>query len=515
MTTDDPPEVALREFGGRLLGGLSWTALSQVASQLVTFLAGVLLARLLLPSDFGILSMALAYVGFLWLVGQAGFNSAIVYLDDVDDADLCTMYWASLALDLLLFAVAVLLAPQIAGFFRTARIVPVVRVASLLLVVAALGGVQKALLEKRLDFRRLAKNQFIGSLAYAACALVLALLGMGVWALVVGKVIGDAVDAALAVVATRWLPKAAFSRASFRRLFEYGSRVWAANVLFYGQENIDNLVVGRMLGATPLGYYSFAFRIGNVPRYFFAGVIGRVMFPSFSSGKGQPALLKRAFLRINAYSILIAGGLCVGLALVAPEFVRVVYGPKWVPSIRVLGVLAVAAGIYCASQVTAPVLMAMGRPGLHARVVLGSSCVLLIGALIGARYYGILGVAFGVLASVTVAFGLAQYLASRMLAVHGGEYAREVAPPILAIAVMSFAVVAWRWFGEDILHMDKAVWLVLAIILGGAVLVASFVLADPGTRFADLLAAARGHAMWRRSRGGEGARSSRREPDEA
>ncbi len=102
-------------------------------------------------------------------------------------------------------------------------------------------------------------------------------------------------------------------------MFGYGSRVWAGNVVFYGQENIDNLVVGRILGATPLGYYSFAFRLANVPRYFFAGVISRVMFPSFSSDKGHAAVLKQAYLRINSYSVLIALGLCTGLAWWRPS----------------------------------------------------------------------------------------------------------------------------------------------------------------------------------------------------
>lgn len=482
---DDP--TTPQEFGSRLLGGLSWTVSSQLASQVVTFVVGVLLARLLVPSDFGILSMALAYVGFLWLLGQAGFNSAIVYLDDIRDVDLCTMYWANLAINLVLFGVALVLAPLIAQFFQTQEVVPVVRVASLLLVVSALGGVQRTLLEKRMDFRRLARNQLAGSLVYAVTAATMALAGMGVWALVVGRLLGDAMDSALGVISTRWLPKMVFSRTSLSRLFRYGSRVWLGNVLFYGQENIDNLVVGRLLGATPLGYYSFAFRLANVPRYFFAGVVNRVMFPSFSSDREQPQLLKRAFLRVNSYSILIAGGLSLGLALVAPEVVAVVYGPKWVPAIAALSILSVAAGIYCASQVTVPVLLAMGRPGLHAKVVFGSSTVLLVCALAGARYYGIEGVALGVLAAATVAFGAAQFSVARILTVRGEEYRHAVLPPLMALTSMSIVVEGWRWLGLGAMGLGPTVWLIAAIALGAMALVGGFILTDPAAHLADLL----------------------------
>jgi O-antigen/teichoic acid export membrane protein len=467
--TEPTPQAAHREFGRRFLGGLSWTAGAQLASQIVTFLAGVLLARLLAPSQFGVVAMAVVYTTFVGLLAEMGFTAAIVYFDDVTDADLCTMYWVNLGTNLLLFVAALFLAPLVGVFFHDPAVVPVVKVASLVLVVSALAGVQRTLLGKRMDFRRLARNRFAGSVAYAIASVVMALAGFGVWALVIGRIIEMGTDSALAAFTSDWRPKLAFSLVSLRRLLSYGGRVWAGNMLYYGQENIDNLVVGRVLGATPLGFYSLAFRVANVPRYFFSGVVGSVMFPSFSSGRGEPAVLKAMYLRICSYAMLIAVGLGTGLALVSQEFVHVVYGPKWLPAVPVMRVLAIAAGVYCVSQVVGPVLLALGRPGLQTSLLLGSSAVLLAGASVGVRW-GIAGVAVAVLAAVTVAFGLGQVFVIRQLDIGLGEYRRAMTPPLAAITVMSIAVLAWHWLGQRVLGIGDATWLALAIALGAAAL---------------------------------------------
>lgn len=464
-----------REFGRRFLGGLSWTAGAQLASQVVTFLAGVLLARLLAPSQFGIVAMAVVYTTLVSLLGEMGLNAALVYFDDVTDSDLRTMYWANIGVNGLLFAAAVVLSPMVGGFFHDPAVVPVVKVASAGLVVTAFGGVQRTLLAKQMDFRRLARNRFAGSLVYAATSVVMALAGAGVWALVVGRVLEQATDSALAALGSDWRPGFSFSYASLRRLLGYGSRVWAGNMLYYGQENIDNLVVGRVLGATPLGYYSLAFRLANVPRWFFSGVVGSVMFPSFSSGRERPDVLKSMYLRVCSYAILIALGLGSGMALVAHEFVAVVYGPKWLPAVPALRILAIAAGVYCVSQVAGPVLLALGRPGLQTALLAGSSGVLLAGALAGVRW-GIAGVAVSVLAAVSVALVLGQYFVLRQMRLGLGEYRQAVAPPLTAIAAMCAAVLGWQWVGHRVLGVGDAVWLLAAILIGATVLLGGLVL---------------------------------------
>lgn len=486
--TESDSQVAHREFGRQFIGGLTWTAGAQLASQIVTFMAGVLLARLLSPGQFGIVAMALVYTTFVSLLGEMGFTAAIVYFDDLNNEDLSTMYWVNLAINVLLFGGAVVLAPIVGRFFHDTEVVPVVKVASMGLVLYALGGVQRTLLGKQMDFRRLARNRFVGSVAYATVSVLLALSGRGVWALVAGRLIEQAADSALAAFTGSWRPTFTFRLASFRRLLGYGSRVWAGNMLFYGQENIDNLVVGRMLGATPLGYYALAFRLANVPRWFFSGVVGSVMFPSFSSSRHQPAVLKSVYLRVCSYSIVIALGLGTGMALVAREFVQVVYGSNWLPSVPALQLLAVAAGVYCVSQVVGPVLLALGRPGLQTKLLLGSSSVLLLGARLGVRW-GITGVALSVLAAVTVAFGLGQFFVIRELAINSREYRQTIGPPVVAITVMSAAVLLWRWLGGSMLDVESGIWLALAIAIGAVALGIGLIIAK-APQAADVIAIA-------------------------
>jgi len=155
----------------------------------------------------------------------------------------------------------------------------------------------------------------------------------------------------------------------------------------------------------------------------------------------------------------------VGLSLVAREFVAVVYGSKWLPSVPGLRILAVAGGLYCVAQITGPVLLAMGRPGLQTKILFGSSSVLLVGALLGVRL-GIAGVALSVLAAVTVALALGQYFVIRTLEIRGREYRHAVAAPLEAIVVMAIVVLVWQWVGRSFLGAGDPVLLSVSILLG-------------------------------------------------
>lgn len=331
------------------------------------------------------------------------------------------------------------------------------------------------MLEKRMRFRRLAVNELVAAAAYAVVATGMALMGCGVWSLVVGRLVEQAVDSTFAWFTSGWSPRFAFSTPSLRSSMAYGSRVWGSNLVYFGQENVDNLVVGRVLGATGLGFYSFAFRIANVPRWFLMSVVGRVMFPAFSSAQEDRELLGRAYLKVAGYVTLIALGLCVGLALVGPEFVQLVYGAKWIPSVRPLQILAVSAAVYSIGQVAAPVLLALGRPGLQLRIGLVSTVVLIVAALVGVRW-GTVGVAIAVLLAASVGCAVAQVTVCGELRIGTRSYARALAPPICATATMVVGLWAWRMVGIGMLGMGALAWMVLAIALGAALFLGTLIL---------------------------------------
>jgi O-antigen/teichoic acid export membrane protein len=458
------------DFKAGFIGGVSWIGGAQIASQVLTFLAGVLLARLLMPKDFGLIGMALVYTSLIRLLGQVGFSAAVIHRQDLTDNDLSTMYWASLAISVLLYGLAVAFAPAVAAFFRDARLTRVIEVSSIAFIVSAIGGVQRVLLEKQMRFRRLAANELIASGVYAFVSTAMALTGFGVWSLVVSRLAEQVVDSTFAWFTTGWSPRLEFSTASLRRSLGYGSRVWGSNVLYYGQENVDNLVVGRVLGATSLGFYSMAFRLANVPRWFLINVVFRVMFPALSSAQSDHDLLRRAYLKISSYVTLTAMGLCAGLAMVAPEFVQVVYGAKWLPAVRPLQILAVAAAVYSIGQAAGPALLSLGRPGLQLRIGFVSTTCLVVAALIGVRW-GTVGVATAVLLAVTVGCVMGQTVVLGELHIKLRSYLRALAPPLVATATMVGVLWAWRFAGRGMLGMGPFMWLVSAVAIGAVVFI--------------------------------------------
>ncbi len=448
--------------------GITSLAVAQVARRLVSIGVTAMLARLLIPEDFGLIALTMVAVQFLGIFTDTGLTTALIQRKQVDHRQLSTAFWFNLAVCTGLCAIGVILAPALAEIFREPRIIPLVRAMLLTLPVAAMGQISDSLLQRQLSFGRLAIIEWLASLLAGITAVVLAVSGFGVWALV-GQALALSVMSTVGKLSSaRWLPSTNCEFSQISPLFRFGSWVMACGLINYATINAQALVIGRTLGATELGYYVIALNLVMLPATAIGGLVSRVMFPALSSVQDDLGPLQSGYLRMLRVVSTLTFPIVVGLGVTADLAVTILYGSKWAPVVALVQILGVW-GLLQAVNVSGAVFYAKARPHLLALYALASFCLVAAAVVTGGRW-GAVGVAWGLIAvSPAVCIG-PHLIAAHVIALPWRRLILSVAPPLASALAMGTAVLlANHALGGHL----AGVWprMILLAILGSAVYV--------------------------------------------
>ncbi|WP_165394736.1 MOP flippase family protein [Methanofollis fontis] len=458
--------------------GISWSGISQVVSQGFQFLVKILLARLLVPEDFGILGMALVFTMLIETVNDVGLSAAIIQKKGITERHLSTAFWVGLALGAALFAVGLLASPSIAAFFGEPLLAPIIVVLSLNFIFGSFGIVHRTLLMKRIDFRKIAATEVWTAGIGGVVSLVLAFLGYGVWSLVFGSVLAILGSSALLWVLCPWRPQRSPDRESFLDLFGYGRNAMASQVLGYIGSNIDYFLIAKFLDATSLGLYTLAFQMAVFPFSRVSRIIGRVTFPAFSAIQDDTRQIIRGYLKTVRYTSLLTFPMLAGLAVVAPVFIPLAIGEKWAPMVLPLQILSVYGILKSVEANANPVLMGMGRPDLYVRYEILSLPTISLAIYLGMGA-GITGVAAAVTLAFCGLFFVIQTIANRIIGLNYAALAGALLPAAVGSGVMVAAVRAFLMISEG--WIPGGVALVSAIVLGALVYTGVIMVVDGGT----------------------------------
>ena len=377
--------------------GVKWSLVSQVGRQVMQFVTTSILARLLSPSDFGLVGMAMIVTAFIDLFKDLGTSSAVIQRKNVSDTLLHSLFWINVALGTLGMLVIFAVSPLAASFYQEPRVTLILRVLSLNLFISGISILQKARLEKKLAFKSLAKIEICAIVSASFIGIGSALLGFGVWSLVYQSLVLVTVTTVLLWVATSWRPKMIFDWSGVKGVSNYSLNLTATNVWRYFNRNADYLIIGRVLGSQDLGYYSLAYRIMLYPLQNISNVITRVMFPVFSQIQDDNAKLVRAYLKVVSLIALISFPLMIGLLAVAEDFIIVILGSQWQPVILLLMILAPVGMLQSLSSTVGTIYQAKGRTDLQFRWEIVTGMSMLTAFVIGVKW-GIVGVgvAYGI-----------------------------------------------------------------------------------------------------------------------
>jgi len=383
--------TAPENLGPAIASGVKWKLVSQVLREGTRLGVGILLARLLTPEEWGIAGMALVVAAFLAILPYMGLNHALVSRTTISEEDRSTVFWMSLALGVAMTLLGIALASVVARFFGEPQVEELFWLASVGFTITSLSTVPGALMTRDLAYRSLELRQMAGTLVGSAVAVGLALAGAGPWAIVANSIASATASTFFLWLLSSWRPRFLFSRESYRDLGGFGIRVYGAQILQYFQLNADNLLIGRYLGPAALGSYAFAYNLMVTPLLNVAWPIQHVVFPALASIQDDQERLRAVWLRGKRLALAIMAPGFLALAVVGPDLVPLVFGPKWNDSIPVLQLLCLAGLAYSIGTQNQILLMVRNRARTLFWLSLAIVGITVAGIVVG-LFWGIVGV---------------------------------------------------------------------------------------------------------------------------
>ncbi len=423
-----------------ILVGLQWFY------RVLGVLTKVFLARLLFPDDFGIFALATGLIGFVGTIGNFGLDYAIIQKGDrATEEDYDVAMSLRLVISAVLFLASFAIAGPWAGLFGAPVVAPTTQALAIMYLVFPWSFVPATRLTAELRQRAIAVPNVAGQIANSVASVVLALLGFGVWALVYGQMLGQAIGTVGFSLVRRWHFRLSFDGRVARPLLGFAKHIISASVLAFLITNIDNLTVGYLLGSTALGYYAVAYGFGSLPAFLLSGPAATALFPSLSKMQARPESLRGGYLESFSYAAAIIAPTGIGLAMVAPEVVNILLGPIWAPAnltLLVLGFYGVGRGLV---DFSSSLFAAVGRPRVIAELnlyILVASVVLLVPLTL---VLGIVGAAVAMTIPVAGVTAISISRASKILQARPRDFYARLWGPLVAAEAMGAVVFGLRY----------------------------------------------------------------------
>jgi O-antigen/teichoic acid export membrane protein len=461
----------------RMIRGIPWTLLSYAFSKLVTVLSMVVLARLLVPDDFGIVALATLAVQIFNVLGTFGLSGVLVVRQDLDRRGMGTILTLMLAFGALVALVLTALSPVIADLFDEPRLTGVLAALSTMVFLAGFVWFYETLMQRELEFRKRFMSLMVQSLVYASLAISLAALGAGVWSLVVGQ-IGGMVAFGIAL----WLLAPYRVRPGFDSGEARASFVAGRGFLLYGslavvEQNIDYIAVGRILGATQLGFYSVAYRIGELPYLAIADPVARVTFPGFARMRHRGEDVGMPFLSALRSVALVTCPLGVFVSAAADPFTAALFGDKWLTMIGPLSVLGLWAAVRPVQATIGWLLNSIGEAWVMAWSSVLVFLPLVPGLVVAAELGGITAVAWVMLADILLSLVILGLLVQRRGGVPVIAQWRAIMP--VAVGCAGTWLVVWA-VAQAMSASAPGLTLAACVVAAAATYAAAVSVVEPG-----------------------------------
>lgn len=425
------------------VSGVKWTTVSMVCTTATGLVQLAVLTRLLSHADFGLMSMIMTVVGFAQVYADMGFSGAIIYRRDTTNEQLSTLYWMNLIASTGLFLIVLAVSPWVAAFFHEPGLRTPLMVTSLIFLITPVGQQFQMLLMKSFLFRRLAMIEILSALLGLVVAVSAALAHQGVYSLIYAQIASAAARAGmLAWYGYRhWAPRRHFRLSDLKGYFSFGLYQMGERSIYYWAANIDYLLIGRFLGAGPLGIYTIAFNLVVVPVTKLSPVLTRVAFPVFATRQHDDAALRRGYCEVVELVAFITFPLLVGLAASAPVAIVAVFGASWTGSVILVQLLTPMGMLKSIGSPTGSLFLAKGRAdvGFWCNVAYAAATVVVLWLVVR---FGTEAVAASH-SAIAIAFIpvelYALWLVSRL---RPADYLRRLVTPLAASSIMGAIVYA-------------------------------------------------------------------------
>lgn len=431
------------------LSGFRWTASARLVSQLITWSITLIVIRILAPADYGLLAMATVFVSLLSMFSELGLGAAVVQRKELDESLVRRVFAVVLLVHFVLAALLMLAAPLIGAFYHEPRVVLVLRVLACQFILAAFAVVPDALLQRRMEFRHRSLLDLGCAVLTSVSTLTMAMAGAGVWALVVGSLLGQLCKTVGLNLLSPYFKRPDFALSGMRPLLRFGGQITLSQLLWMGFSQADILICAKVLGNEVLGFYTVAMHLASLPNQRISSLVNQVAFPAFSSMQhdrqrvGANLLLGARLLGFVAFPIL------WGLSSLAPEVVLAVLGEKWLPSTGILQAIALIMPLRMIGNFVQVANQGIGRSDVILRNAIWALAIGPLCFFLGAHWGGLQGLALAWLVVSPLVFLQVTLRGLPTLGLRWTSLIHSLLPTALTAVVMFAAVQLVRHFLGD------------------------------------------------------------------
>jgi O-antigen/teichoic acid export membrane protein len=474
----------------RTAAGMAWLTGVQVARQLLSIVSVSILARRIPPATYGLMGMAVLVTTLLETIRDVGTGTALIRERELGDALASTAFWLNCATGTAVTMIVIAFSWPAARFFHEPQVARIVQFLSISFFFGALGVVPTAVLSRAMDFRKLAIAQTLGAVCGAATAIAIALAGGKLSALVSGALVISFTTTVAVWFLSPLRVKPVFNLADARRILSFGLHLTGSHVMNYFSRNADNVLVGRLLGSGPLGYYQMGYMLMTLPLQNFSVMIAQVTYSALARFSDDHERFRAAYLRTSGLISLVTFPVMVGLGITAQPFVRVFLGPKWMPVAALLMVFGPLGALQALTSTITLIYNTQGRTDLLFRWHIFASICYVTSFVVGLRW-GIMGVAV----SYTFVWILLMVpmlaIPFRLVGITLKAFVRALWPTTWPTFVMAAITAVWLQ-GMRRLGMRNSMMELLSTVALGAAVYVGLILWQKPPVLSDLLIAIEG-----------------------
>jgi len=429
----------------------------------ISFIVGIVLARLLTPHEFGLIGMITIFIAISTSFINSGFGNALIQKKNCTQKDYSTVFYFNLLMGVIFFLILFFSAPAISRFFNEPQLIHLIQVLGIVLIIDALTIIQRTILTKRIDFKLQTKVSIISSILSGILGLTMALKGFGVWSLVVKQISQQTVNSVLLWTWNRWRPLFVFNVDSFRQLFSFGYKLLISGLIDTLYRNIYYLIIGKYFSAQELGYFTRADQFQSLPSSNVQNVISRVSYPVLSSIQDDIPRLREAYKKLIRSTMLITFILMMGMAAVARPMILSLIGDKWESSIIYLQMLCFVGMFYPLHALNLNMLQVQGRSDLFLRLEIIKKLLAVPIILIGI-IWGIKAMIFAMIVNTVISYYLNSYWSGKLIGYSFTQQIKDIFPSFFLALVVNALI-----FSLSFLEI-KSLLIVLIIQISGGLL---------------------------------------------
>lgn len=441
---------------------VKWSALDRLGSQAVQFIISIILARLLLPEEFGLIAMLTIFFAVAQSFTDSGFGAALIQKKEISQVDKCSIFYFNILVGFLGSLLVYFVAPAVADFYSQSDLESLMQFLSINILISSFSLVHFSLLSKELKFKKHAVVSLASALLSGVAGVMLALNGAGVWALAIQQVVSNAIRSILLWRLSDWRPSLTFSTAALKEMFGFGSRMLAAGLLDNFFKNFYLLVIGKIFPPAILGYYVRAQGLKDVVSLNLTQIITRVAFPVFSSIQDENERMKRGLKRALGFSSFVVFPSMIGMAAVAEPLVLSLLTEKWLPSVFYLQLLCIVGLLLPLQALNLSVIKSKGRSDLYLRLEIIKKGLIILNVAITWRW-GVEAIIIGQIILSFLNYYINCYFTSRFIKYSLWEQLTDVALVFFLALIMGSGV---YWLGVFLPGIGAGFLLLTQVIAG-------------------------------------------------